>query len=422
MPKITKRVVDRLQPRLSGDLFMWDSELKGFGLRVKPSGTGAYLVQYRNAHGQTRRMTVGKVGTLTPEEARRLARDKLASVSKGADPSADRRAAREAITVSDLCDWYLAAAASGTVLGRQGRRIKRSTLAMDRSRIETHVKPLLGGRAVRVLSIHDIEEMQGAVAAGRTAAAGRQKRGGVAAGGNGVASRTTGMLRTIFEHAKRKGLIPGNPAAGARRLADEKKNRRLSADEVTALGKALAAAAAAGENRTALAAIRFLLLTGFRRMEALGVEHAWLDEKARCVRFPDTKSGAQVRVVGRAALAALKDAALPSNTEWLFPADRGHGHFVGVVKVLGRVCARAGLSDISPHTLRHTFASTAAELGFTEMTIAALLGHRSRGVTQRYVHLDAALAVAADRVADRLQELLGRTAPATNVVDIKRMA
>ena len=110
MPKVTKRVVDALRSDPARDVFAWDSELRGFGIWVKPSGAKAFLIQYRNTHGRTRRMVIGKVGTLTPDEARDLARDRLAEVSKGGDPSAERQAAREALTVSAVCDWYLSLA------------------------------------------------------------------------------------------------------------------------------------------------------------------------------------------------------------------------------------------------------------------------------------------------------------------------
>ena len=131
MPKITKRVVDALRPGHDGkDIFQWDAgdgALKGFGIRMKPSGAASYLVQYRNKEGRTRRLVIGKVGTLTPDEARTLAGDALKDVAKGGDPSAERHALRGAITVSELCDLYLADAKS---------RIKASTLAMDKSRIK----------------------------------------------------------------------------------------------------------------------------------------------------------------------------------------------------------------------------------------------------------------------------------------------
>ena len=98
---------------------------------------------------------------------------------------------------------------------------------------------------------------------------------------------------------------------------------------------------------------------------------------------------------------------------YFFPADWGEGHFIGVVRVLDRVCEKARLADITPHTLRHTFASLAGDLGFSELTIAALLGHSARGVTQRYIHIDEALRMTADRVAAEMADILdGRATPA----------
>jgi integrase len=82
------------------------------------------------------------------------------------------------------------------------------------------------------------------------------------------------------------------------------------------------------------------------------------------------------------------------------------------VRVLDRVCAMAKLDDVTPHTLRHTFASVAAELGFSELTIAALLGHAARGVTQRYIHIDEALMITSDKVAEEIADLLDGRAPA----------
>ena len=136
MAKITKRAVDALQPDKRVDVFTWDSELRGFGVRVKPSGVKSFLIQYRNVEGRTRRLVLGQYGALTPESARDLARDKLAGVAKGEDPSAERHAVRAGMSVSEMCDWYLEEAEAGRILGRNRRPIKRSTLKMDRSRIE----------------------------------------------------------------------------------------------------------------------------------------------------------------------------------------------------------------------------------------------------------------------------------------------
>src|SRR5215510_7466127 len=106
MPKLTKRFVDALKP-VQQDTLYRDSELKGFALRVKPSGARTWVVQYRNSAGRTRKLKLGKVGTLTPEEARSEAREALAKVDKGGDPSADRHTQRQDLTVADLVDLYL---------------------------------------------------------------------------------------------------------------------------------------------------------------------------------------------------------------------------------------------------------------------------------------------------------------------------
>ena len=150
-----------------------------------------------------------------------------------------------------------------------------------------------------------------------------------------------------------------------------------------------------------------MLLTGFRRMEVLTLKRAWIDPEAPCVRFPTTKSGAQLRAIGQPALKLLLDR--PSGGEknpYVFPSGTGDGHFVGVVRVLQRLCLIAKLEDVTPHVLRHTFASVAGDLGFSELTIAGLLGHTGRGVTQRYVHLDKALLLAADKVAEEVEQAL----------------
>src|SRR5262245_32546019 len=221
MPKITKRVVDILQPNQSGrDVFCWDSELRGFGIRLKPSGAGAFITQCRSKDGRTRRMVLGKVGTLTPDEARGLARDHLASVAKGSDPSHERHERRAALTVGELCDEYLAAAEKKrAVLKGQAKRKrgfpKLSTIAMDRSRIERHVKPLIGRISIKALTRADLERMQDDIAGGKSAekrvatGQGAQTRGGPAA-----ASRVIGMMGTILEYAKARNLIDVNPARG----------------------------------------------------------------------------------------------------------------------------------------------------------------------------------------------------------------
>jgi integrase len=201
----------------------------------------------------------------------------------------------------------------------------------------------------------------------------------------------------------RLGQIEANRAKGVRKLASVPRARRLSRNEIERLGKTLRAVAEEGEHSTALAAIRFLLLTDFRRMEALGLQRAWLGGEDEAIRFPDAKSGAQTSVIGRAAIERLPEQP-KTKSSFFFPADWDEG-ILSVVRVLDRVCEMARLVDVTPQTFRHTFASLADDLGFSERTIAALLGHSARGVTQRYIHIDEALRMTADRVAAEMADI-----------------
>ncbi len=424
MPKITKRLADRLEPDPDGrDRFFWDSgdgATKGFGVRVKPSGVSSYIVQYRNKGGRTRRLALGRVGVLTPDGARSMAKDRLGEVANGGDPSADRSIARKSMTVASLCDLYLEQAAAGILIGRRGQPIKRSTLAMDRSRVESHVKPLLGTRPVRTLLADDIKRMQSDIAAGRTVR--RQStegRGGRIAGGRGVASRTVGMLGTILQFAVENSIIKDNPVRGVRRMNDAKPARYLELDEVRTLGAALLEAASQGENETGIAAVRALLLTGCRRMEMLALTWDAIDAPSSCLRLTDTKSGPQLRPIGAAAVSHLIALEKVGEGRFVFPANRGNGHFVGLPRVLARISRRAGIDAISVHALRHTFAAAAASLGYSELTIAGLLGHKVPGVTARYAHVpDSALVAAADRVASHIDGALFRR-PSADVVPLR---
>ncbi|MFN7158292.1 MAG: Arm DNA-binding domain-containing protein, partial [Erythrobacter cryptus] len=204
--KITKRIVDALKaPKPSRDgvkvreHFVWDRELRGFGVQVMPSGLKSFVIQYRTPEGRNRRAVIGRYGLMTVEEARKLAHEKLVAVSKGVDPVAEEAKAAGLLTVAEVCDWYLAEAEAGRILGRRRRPIKPSTLAMDRSRIEAHIKPLLGRRQVASLKLGDVEGAQADIAAGKTSKPRAGSRGGATTGGEGVAARTMSTLHSIFE-------------------------------------------------------------------------------------------------------------------------------------------------------------------------------------------------------------------------------
>jgi integrase len=370
----------------------------------EPSGTKVFILQYRNDERKLRRVEIGRYGVMTPEQARDEARIKLGEVAKGRDPASEKQAARNGVTVGELCDWFLAEAEAGRLLGRMRRPIKASTLAMDRSRIECHIRPLLGRRKVAALRLPDIEQMQIDIAEGKTAKGRGDGRGGVTTGGTGAASRSVTTLHNIFAHAKRNGLIEDNPAIGVRKYPYQKKKRRLSRKEIVELGQALRDMAPV-EHPTGLAVIRVLILSGLRLNEAQGLEHKWVSDDGY-IAYPDTKGGAQIRVIGVPVLKAIRAQPVFAGNPYVFPSDGGQTHFIAADGVLGRICKQLGFADVTPHTLRHTFGSIAGELGYSELTIAAMLGHAVGSVTGRYVHIDEAIRSASDRVSREIAMLL----------------
>jgi hypothetical protein len=155
-----------------------------------------------------KRTVIGRYRMMTPEQAREAAWNIPSVVAKGSDPAAAPEPDRNAVTVSALCDWFLAEAEAGRILGRP---IKASTLAMDRSRIEAHIRPLLGAHQVGALTLGDIDGAQTDIAAGKTAKPRAGSRGGATTGGEGVAARAMSTLHAIFEQSPATSASPSSP-------------------------------------------------------------------------------------------------------------------------------------------------------------------------------------------------------------------
>ncbi len=411
MARLTKKIVDAAVPR-QRPYFIWCGELSGFGLRVFPSGKRTYYADYRNRDGVRRRMALGPHGKLTADEARKLAVVAFAGALKGGDPAAERATRRNTLTVGELCDKYMQAAEGGLIVGKRGRPKKASTLYNDQGRIQRHIKPLLGTKRVHELRQADVNRFIRDVAAGKTAVVEKtaKARGkAVVTGGMGAATRCVGLLGSILSFAVSEGVIPFNPVHGVKTPAYNRRTRRLNAEEYRALGAALQGAEDEGSNGRALMVMRLLALTGCRVGEVTNLKWSEVDFEGRCWRLEDSKTGASVRPIGRAALDVLGTVEPDEPVAYLFPAARGKGPVTvdGMRPLWRKIVQGAALEGVTFHTLRHSYASMAGDLGFTEHTIAALVGHAASSVTSRYIHhLDSVLIAAADRVAARIHELM----------------
>ncbi len=419
-----KRIGLREVRALKPGQIIWDGAVAGFGARRQRSPVASYLLFYRTQEGRQRWHTIGRHGSpWTPVTARAEAQRLLGEVKKGEDPAAAKRTKRQAATVSQLCDLYLADAQSGRLLTRRKVPKKSTTLEIDHGRIERHIKPLLGQFRVAAVTRDDVDAFMHDVAGGKTAGNTKtaRKRGlARVRGGKTAASRAVGLLGGIFSYAVRHRMRLDNPVHGVTRFADGKRERRLSDDEYGALGEALRRAEDMAIWPPAIGAVRFLALTGWRPGEALGLSWSELDLTRRTALLADTKTGRSMRPLPRTACDVLRD--VPRSGALVFPATRGDGPMTGFRKLWNRIVKLGELaSDVTPNVLRHSFTSLGGDLGYTEFTIGAIVGHKGRTMTSRYMHsADAVLLSAADAIADQTAALMSRDKGAIEVIPFKR--
>jgi integrase len=371
--RLNDAIVRKLPSPPTGYRLIWDTEIKGFGVRVTAAGAKSFILNYR-ASGVGRRHTIGSFPdwptSAAREEAKRLKRE----IDQGGDPALDRREMRAAPTVADLIDRYRAEHAP--------RKRERSRLE-DESLIRQWISPELGNRKVTDVRRADIERLHRKITERGTPVR---------------ANRILILLSRMFTLAVRWELRPDNPVEGVERNHEEPRHRYLSGDEMRRLAEALAGL----RSQQAANAIRLLLLTGARRMEVLSATWDQFDLEAGVWVKPSshTKQRKIHRVPlsepARTLLADIR--ATAGRSPYLFPARSGGGHLGDVKKSWAIVCQAAKLDGVHVHDMRHSYAGILASAGLSLPVIGALLGHTQAATTQRYVHLiDDALRAATEK-------------------------
>lgn len=410
--KITKRAVDAVVPCGGAETVLWDTEVKGFGVRARGAGGKSYILHYRAGAGRgaaLRKLTIGKHGSpWTPETARAEAKRLLVEVAAGRDPATARQQERDALTFAMLIDLYLAEGA--------GHK-KASTLKADRGRIEHHLRPLLGRLRADRIGRAEIERMRNAVTAGKTAervASGEKRRAGsIATGGGGAAAQCVALVSSIYAFAIGRGLCADNPARGVKKAPVRKVERFLSEAEIARLAEALDTDANHSGNPYPAAAIKLLLLTGCRKGEIVSLRWEHVDFERECLRLPDSKTGAKIVYLNAPARAILQQLPRLTGNPRVVPGLRADSGGPAIDKVWLRVRTVAGLPDVRLHDLRHSFASVGAAGGLSLPIIGALLGHKHATTTARYAHLSAdPLRAANDAVGAKIAAAMNRRAEA----------
>jgi integrase len=411
---LTKRVVDAAGKKDSR-YYVWDSVLSGFGIRIETSGAKTFIIRYRaEGGGRTaaqRFVTVGRYGTLTPDAARKQAKVLLGGVATGGDPADERRAKRVEMRMGGLVDLYEEEGCFVQRGKRQGEPMKPLTKQFTMARLRNHVVPLLGHKRVTEINAGDIERFVKDVAAGKTARdekVGPRKRV-IVRGGEGIARKVVRDVSAVFSFAARREIVSRNPCeTAAVRKTDNQRERFLTLDEVSQLGAALDELQQEGANPKALNIARLWALTGCRRNEIAALRWPEVNFEEGLFRFDDSKTGKSIRPVGAAAMALLRSIGRQEGTDFVFPAERGSGHYQGIKGVWKKAIARARLGGVTPHTLRHTMGSTSISNGEAIALTGAILGHSNPRSTAIYAHVQTDPSRrAANRITKKLAAALG---------------
>ena len=418
---LTKRVVDSLKAG-SLDVFTWDDEVRGFGLKITPAGRRVYIAQYRPAGGRrstTKRITLGEHGTITPEQARTIAKRELAKVAEGHDPAAERAARRSGSTVREFGETYLADVRL---------RRKLTTAAKYKWLWEKHVLPALGSKPVASVTTLEIRRLHRSLH--KTPY---------------LANRAVALIGAFFSFAANEGARSphDNPAHGIELYPESGRERFLTPKEFARLGDALTRAERSGlppapkhrlqtknlskvkhtpknarvpipANPFAVAAIRLLALTGCRENEILSLRWDAVDLDRGYLRFADTKTGRSNRPLGEPAAAIIRSLPRVKDSPYVIPGAKLNAPLREIKRLWHAVRHAADLKELRLHDLRHAFASVPASSGESMLVIQHLLGHVRLGTTERYAHLGAdPVKRAADKAAGEIAGWMERSPTGT---------
>jgi integrase len=414
--KLTDDLIRKTPAPAAGSITLWDGgpdRVRGFGIRInsptKRSATGArsFFINYRHA-GREARYTIGAYPTWTVTAARAEARELRKRIDQGEDPASEKRARREAPTVQDLIDRYIA--------DHLPNLTEREQVA-HRTMLGTIGDYLGRDRAVAGIHFGDVEAMHKKItASGRPIRANRIL---------GVASKafSLSLIPLPGEDKPWRDAAVGNPCKGVERNHEEARDRFFSASELTAIGDALNEF----PGRAAADCVRLVMLTGCRPGEAMAAKWSEFDQEPGYWIKPSAHT--KQRKTHRAPLtpaaveliARRRQERADKPSEWVFPSDRTRGEPIATLwHVWEFVRDRAELGDTARiYDLRHTFASVGAGGGLSLQIIGKLLGHTLSRTTERYAHLaDDPLREAADKIGSVIAGAANNK-PGAAVVPIK---
>ncbi len=435
MPKkINKSVVTALKPMET----VWDTEIKGFGVRRQKSEVRTFVLK-KQLNRKTKVFTLGRFGEqYTVEEARKIAVEYSAKIGRGTNPEEEDPTKSDQLTVKELSEIYIA---------RHAMAYKKiRSIRSDKSNLKNHVLPLLGGKLVNNVERGDVIDFMQRVKNGETAhdkRTGNNGGGAVVRGGPGAANRCHSLLSKMFNVALTEGiLISGiNPAYHVPKFNERVIERYFVGDELRYVSKAISEEK--NQEPYAAAAIGLLLVTGARTNEILTLKWSQVDFDRKIASLPDSKTGQKKLHLNDAAIELLHSLEKVANNPYIIAGKIEGKHLSTLTKPWNRIKSRAVtsywrdkfrqkfnsidwqlseedlssrlagcdlegkephfLKDFRIHDLRHNFASHFASTGGDLFMLQKLLGHKSITMTQRYAHhYEGPLQQANDQVGKQL--------------------
>ena len=374
--KITKRLLDSTRSPRSGQLFLRDSELPGFGVRItKNSKT---FILERRIQGRSRRISLGPYGPLTVDQARKMAFQEIARIAKGEDPAQDRIDRRRIPTLGDLEELY-----------QTRHAVKKKSGSEDKEMFERY---LGGWRNRRLSSIRRSDLIRLHSQIGERAPY--------------AANRMLSLVRKMFNLAKVWEMYSGeNPTTSIERFREEKRERFVQPNELPKVFKAIAQET----NPWIKTAFLILLLTGQRKTEVINMKWVHLDLQRGLWRLPDTKANRSHLVpLPSAAIQLLQILPRVKDNPYVFVGRAGKGRLINLDKAWARIREITELHDVRIHDLRRTLGSWLAANGASLTLIGKALNHSNLSTTQVYARLDVEpVRTALEANADRMLALTG---------------
>lgn len=358
MPKITKSLIDKTAAS-EKDVFLWDDEVKGFGVRVQPTGSKTYLVRYRTNDGVQRKQKLGRTSDFDPGKARDLARKVFTQVAEGKDPLKDRRKDTSLPTVAALEERYTREHAKPFK--------KASSQRTDKINWRVSILPALGTKLVKDVTRGDVLALYGSLS---------------------DKPATANQVVALLSHAMNMAEVwewrafNTNPCSKIKRYKLKKHNVVLTYDQMRRLHVAMTTMVEERRLDQRFADfIRLLQLTGCRKNEILMAETSWIDLENRVLRLPDSKVGPRDIPLSDAAMGLL---GAPAG-QFLIGGDEKPAS--DIYRIWSKIKAEANLpAEVRLHDLRHSAGSLAHMAGMSQSQIAELLGHSILSTTAKYIH------------------------------------